>query len=235
MKSSAWVILAAVVLGAGLMFCITALLKTNENSPVGESPGPSRPGGDGGATTSIGTGDGDGDGRSSSTARAASRPGMSLVKQKRYRIMIVSARLPSKKRNGKAWDINSGLPDCFFVLRTPENRYASSKVQNNLVPNWADKSLSVSDLWSGRVRVANEGAVFLYDPDGDSRIYLDFTDTDVAMNDTIANVVLAMKDLKAGYTEYKMSYSASSLDIDDDVSREDADMIFTIRIIPDGV
>lgn len=235
MKSSILVILAAVVLGAGLMFCITELMKTSGNSPAGESPGPNQPGGQGDTNAPPTQGVGDGDGKTSSTARSSSQPGISLVKQKRYRIMIVSARLPAKKRNGKEWDINSGLPDCFFVLRTPENRYASATVKNNLVPNWADKSLSVSDLWSGRVRVSNEGAVFLYDPNGESRIYLDFTDTDLAINDTIANVVLAMKDLKAGYTEYKMSYSANSLGLDAKVSREAADMTFTIRIIPDGV
>ena len=108
-------------------------------------------------------------------------------------------------------------------------------VKDCLVPNWADKSLSVSDLWSGRVRVSNEGAVFVYDPESAGRIYLDFTDSDALSNDSIISLVFEMDDLKPGYTEYRASYSTNSLSINGPESRGEPDMLFTVRVIPDGM
>ncbi len=214
-----------------MMFCVGELMKHKENSPGGA--GSSRTGGTGDPLLSPernATG-----GQSSQATQSPSTPGMKLVKGKRYRIMVISARLPSRKPTGKAWDINSGLPDCFFSLRTPENHYKSSMVSDCLVPNWSDKSLFVTDLWSGRVRVANEGAVFIYDPDSNSNIHLDFSDSDLTMNDSIASLVIKMHDLKAGYTEYRMSISTNSLSINTSENQETPDMLFTIRIIPDGL
>ena len=221
MKSNVWVILAAIVLGAAIMFCAIELMKSGQDLTRN----------DGAPTPSGGQGASAGE---SPPTDASSTSNMKLIKGKRYRMMVVSARLPSRKPTGKAWDINSGLPDCFFLLRTGENRYKSSKVKDCLVPNWSDKSLSISDLWSGRVRVANEGAVFIYDPDSASPIQLDFSDTDLTMNDTIANLELAMDDLRAGYTEYKMSYSTNSVSVNTGQNSKAPDMLFTIRIIPDG-
>ncbi|MDP6546321.1 MAG: C2 domain-containing protein [Phycisphaerae bacterium] len=223
MKSSVLGILAAVVLGAGLMFCAGKLMNTREGSPVGSRP------------EEGGTGDEGGSAGSREEVKPPVIPSMRLVRGKRYRMMVVSARLPARKRNGDPWDMSAGLPDCFFVLRTPENRYKSSMVKDCLVPNWADKSLSVRELWNGNIRVSNEGAVFLYDPTSSSRIYLDFVDSDVMKNDPIVNLVFQMSDLKAGYTEYKVAYSTNSLSINSGTSRETPDMVFTVRVVPDGM
>ena len=226
MKSSVGVVIAAVVLGAALMFCANELMKATGGSPSGQSPG-TNPAGDKSPEGGQNAG--------GESAKPTESADMKLVKGKRYRMMIVSARLPATKPSGKAWDIGSGLPDCFFKLKTPDNHYASSKVSDCLAPNWADKSLSVRDLWSGRVRVSNEGAVFIYDPDAGGKIHLDFLDTDLTMNDSIGNLVLAMTDLRPGYTEYKMSYSPKSLDIYTGKDRKPSEMLFTVRIIPDGM
>ncbi|MBC8373533.1 MAG: hypothetical protein H8E53_08065 [Planctomycetes bacterium] len=223
MKSSVLGILAAVVLGAALMFCAGKLMQPKEATPIGSGPGQGKIDGKVQEEAAI------------PPRRRPELPSIRLVRGKRYRMMVVSARLPALKRTGKPWDMNAGLPDCFFLIRTPENRYKSPKVKDCLVPNWADKSLSISDLWSGRIRVANEGAVFLYDPTSSSRIYLDFADTDLTVNDPIANLVLTMNDLKAGYTEYRVSYSTNSLSINSGASRNTPDMLFTIRVIPDGM
>ena len=220
-KSSIPIILAAVVLGAGLMFCAGKLMQDGKDSPP--------PAGDGSENNSAGT-----NGASPKKTPTAD-PSMTLVQGKRYRMMIVSARLPAKKLTGKPWDMSAGLPDCFFMLRTPDNQYKSQKVSDCLIPNWSDKSLSVSDLWSGRVRVANEGAVFVYDPAANKPITLNFIDSDVTRNDTIVNLVFKMNILQPGYTEYRVSCATRSMSINSAEQTDKPEMLFTIRIIPDGM
>jgi hypothetical protein len=219
-KSSVPIILAAVVLGAGLMFCVGKLMPNGNDSPP---PAGNQSGANNASTPKLPTGS------------AADSSSIKLVQGKRYRMMIVSARLPAKKLTGKPWDMNAGLPDCFFMLRTPENQYKSQKVSDCLIPNWSDKSLSVSDLWSGRVRVANEGAVFVYDPAANKPITLNFIDSDVARNDTIVNLVFSMNLLQPGYTEYRASCATRSISINSDEQTDAPEMLFTIRIIPDGI
>lgn len=147
---------------------------------------------------------------------------MRLVPGKRYRMMVLAARVPERKPDGQEWDRDGkgNLPDPFFILRTPDHYYKSPVVKDCLSPNWADKSLSIQDLWSGRIRAANEGALFVYAPGSRSRFYLHFKDSDLLADDDIGSVVFSMDDVKPGITQNKVPA---------------ADLVFTLRVIPDDL